>query len=113
MEQAGAVYLDVRSPEEFASGHPAGAHNVPWQFITAQGSAENPRFLEQVRALFPRDTKLVVGCKSGVRSLKAATLLSEHFADVVEQRAGTDGVTDPFGRVREPGWRAAGLPWSL
>ena len=26
---ADAVYLDVRTPEEFTAGHPAGARNVP------------------------------------------------------------------------------------
>ena len=75
------------------------------------GMRENPEFLAQVAALFGPEQRLVVGCQSGVRSLKAAQLLLQHgYANLVEQRAGMEGVRDPFGRVKEKGWRAEGLP---
>lgn len=110
----GYAYLDVRTVEEFEQGHPAGAYNVPLKLMTANGMVENPHFLEEVRAVFAPDARLVVGCAAGVRSLAAGTLLGANgYTDVVDQRAGMDGVRDAFGRVREPGWRAEGLPLSL
>jgi rhodanese-related sulfurtransferase len=110
MEREGYLYLDVRSVEEFEAGHPAGAYNIPLLTLGPQGMQENPHFLREVRAAFRPEQKLVLGCKAGVRSLKAVELLSEGgFSQVLEQRAGMDGVTDPFGRVKEKGWRAEGL----
>jgi rhodanese-related sulfurtransferase len=109
--EQGYVYLDVRTEEEFAQGHPAGAYNVPLMLRTAQGMQENPRFLEVVASAFAPDAKLVLGCRSGARSLTAANkLLAAGYRNLVEQRAGFGGQRDPFGRVVEPGWQAAGLP---
>ncbi len=107
----GWAYLDVRTPAEFEAGHPEGAFNVPWQLETANGRAGNPEFLAVVRAVFPKDTRLVVGCHSGVRSLHAARALVEGgYTRVQEQRAGWGGVRSAFGEVTEPGWQASGLP---
>jgi rhodanese-related sulfurtransferase len=62
-------------------------------------------------AAFPKDAKIVVGCKAGGRSLRAAqTLASQGFTQVVDQRAGWDGARDPFGQMIEPGWSRVGLP---
>ena len=111
MERDGYRYLDVRTEAEFAEAHPIGACNVPFAVPAEQGLVPNVAFLDQVLARFDRSTKLVVGCATGVRSLAAARLLSEHgFEHVIEQRAGMQGVRDPFGRVRERGWRDEGLP---
>jgi rhodanese-related sulfurtransferase len=111
IEGEGYVYLDVRSAPEFAEAHPAGATNVPWLEPTPHGMARNTAFLEQVRQTFRCDTRIVVGCASGVRSLEAAKLLEENgFLYIREQRAGMAGVRDPFGRIKEPGWRDEGLP---
>ena len=111
VREQGYAYLDVRTVEEFALGHPEGAYNIPLRHMAAGGMQPNPRFLEEVKARFAPDAKLVVGCASGVRSLQAAEqLLAEGYPEVVEQRAGYSGVTDPFGRVTEPGWQALGLP---
>lgn len=35
--QSGLPYLDVRTPEEFASGHAVGAVNIPFWHKTADG----------------------------------------------------------------------------
>lgn len=101
--QAGAIYLDVRSDEEFEAGRPAGAINVP---------AEALRFVERVEARIPhRAQTIVVACEKGVRSYGAAyALLEAGYEDVVEFRAGYAGRRDGFGRVLERGWRDAGLP---
>jgi rhodanese-related sulfurtransferase len=106
----GYVYVDVRSEPEFAEGHPAGAYNVPLMHVGAGGMQPNPRFSEVMQACFPRDAKIVVGCKAGGRSLKAAgVLVGLGYTSVVDQRAGWDGVRDAFGRVSEPGWGPLGL----
>jgi rhodanese-related sulfurtransferase len=107
----GYVYVDVRSEPEFADGHPAGAYNVPLMHLGGGGMKPNPRFVEVMKASFPTNAKLVVGCKAGGRSLRAAeALLAAGYTDVVDQRAGWDGSRDAFGQLTEPGWGPAGLP---
>ncbi|MFZ5468227.1 MAG: rhodanese-like domain-containing protein [Myxococcota bacterium] len=64
--EAGAVLLDVRTPEEFASGHLAGALNIPVQ--------ELERRLADVG---PREKPVVVYCRSGMRSGRAKKILSQ------------------------------------
>ena len=103
----GWTYVDVRTTQEFEAGHPAGAVNVP----IAHREGPNPDFARVMKATFPVDAKIVVGCKSGVRSMRAAqALVAEGFTSVVDQRAGWDGSRNPFGQVAEPGWLASGLP---
>jgi rhodanese-related sulfurtransferase len=107
----GWTYVDVRTVEEFEAGHPPGAVNVPLMHAGGGGMTPNPDFLRVMNAVFARDAKLVLGCKSGGRSLRAAhALIGEGFTSVVDQRAGWDGARDPFGQVTEPGWSRAGLP---
>ncbi len=112
--EQGYVLLDVRSVPEFEAGHPEGAYNVPLNHAGPSGMAPNPEFLKVVEANFPRDTKLVVACKAGGRSIKAAqALLEAGYADVIDQRAGWSGAADPFGKGLEPGWQACGLPTAV
>jgi len=107
----GHVYVDVRTPEEWAAGHPTGATNVPWAFAGAAGMSPNPEFIPAMSALHTKEAKLIVGCKTGGRSLKAATaLLAAGFTNVIDQRAGYEGPRDAFGQVSEKGWSPAGLP---
>lgn len=107
----GYVYVDVRSVPEFEAGHPAGAFNVPWTHAGAGGMEPNARFVAVMAARFGESAKLVLGCQSGQRSMRAAeALVAAGFTDLFEQRAGWGGARDPFGRVLEPGWQRAGLP---
>jgi rhodanese-related sulfurtransferase len=107
----GWTYVDVRTTEEFEAGHPAGAVNVPLMHAGAGGMAPNPDFARVMNAAFAKDAKIVVGCKAGGRSLRAAqALAAEGFTSVIDQRAGWDGSRDPFGQITEPGWSRAGLP---
>jgi rhodanese-related sulfurtransferase len=78
--------LDVRTPEEYADGHIAGAVNIPL--------AELGNQLSQV----PTDIPVVVYCRTGNRSAQAVTLLRE---------AGYTNVLDMGGIVD---WVEAGLP---
>ena len=108
---AGYTYLDVRTEEEFAEGRPAGAVNVPFAIMLGGAMTPNPDFVSAVSSLFPKDAKLVLGCRSGGRSLRAAhALIAAGFTDIIDQRAGWDGVRDPFGQLTEPGWARTGLP---
>jgi rhodanese-related sulfurtransferase len=107
----GWIYVDVRSEPEFAAGHPAGAQNVPIANPGPGGMAPNPDFVAVIQALYPKDTRLVLGCQAGGRSARAAaTLDAAGFTNLVDQRAGWGGARDAFGQIAEPGWAAAGLP---
>jgi rhodanese-related sulfurtransferase len=59
----GALLLDVRTAEEFASGHVAGALNIPVHELGGR--------MGEV----PRDRAVVVYCRSGGRSAAAAAML--------------------------------------
>lgn len=110
VREEGYVYLDVRSVPEFEAGHPPDAYNVPIMHKTGAGMEPNDDFMEVVVAVFPKDTKLVLGCRSGNRSLRAARqLLAAGYEYVVDQRAGLAGARNAFGQLEEPGWEAAGL----
>ena len=101
-----AVYLDVRTVEEFDAGHPAGARNVPVFLFDASGRPRpNPEFLGVVRRHFVPDTPLLLGCRSGMRSQRAAEMLAEAgYADLANVRGGFGGSDDT------PGWAESGLP---
>jgi rhodanese-related sulfurtransferase len=112
INKQGYVYVDVRSVPEFAAGHPAGAYNVPVLHAGPGGMTPNPDFLSVMQNAFPKDAKLVVGCKMGGRSARAAAVLeAAGYTNVVDQTAGFDGGPDASGRVT-PGWRPSGLPVS-
>jgi rhodanese-related sulfurtransferase len=110
---SGWIFLDVRSVFEFEQGHPAGAYNVPLMHMGPGGMSPNPEFMDVVQARFGKDQRIVVGCKSGGRSLRAAEMMkAAGYAHVADQRAGFSGARDPFGQLVEKGWEAAGLPTS-
>jgi len=68
----GATLLDVRSPQEFASGHIQGAVNIPVQELG-----------RRVDELGDQSGEIVVYCQSGGRSAAAKRLLeSRGFANV-------------------------------
>lgn len=100
-QRDGATYIDVRSSAEFAAGRPAGAINVPLledDEDTGQ-LMPNPDFVRVMRANFPVDAPLLIGCQSGGRSGRAAQIL-EAF--------GFTGVTNVLGGYA--GWAPSGLP---
>ena len=113
MRDAGYVYLDVRSVQEFDNGHPNGAFNIPLLHMGSDGMTPNPRFLTDVEAAFAKDTPILVGCRSGQRSLRAAeALIAAGYETVVDVRPGFAGAANAFGRVEEPGWVGSHLPVS-
>ncbi|WP_293813801.1 rhodanese-like domain-containing protein [uncultured Aquitalea sp.] len=62
--KAGAVIIDVREPAEYASGHVAGAINIPLSVLP-----------EHVADLKRLSKPLVVYCRSGARSGMARKML--------------------------------------
>jgi len=69
----GAVLLDVRTPEEFASGHADGAVNIPVEDLGSR--------LAELKGDEKKD--IVVYCRSGHRAGIAKTLLeSKGFTKV-------------------------------
>ncbi len=109
-----AVYLDVRTEEEFAQSHPAGAINIPVVFLKP-GAAPQPNdsFLTVAQKVLPPDKKLVVGCMAGGRSQRACEILEQAgYSDLANVRGGFGGARDASGAVVVTGWRDAGLPVS-
>ncbi|RDB64730.1 rhodanese-like domain-containing protein [Gordonibacter sp. 28C] len=73
MDQGDVTVVDVRTPQEYADGHVPGAVNIPNEDI---GSA-------QPSQLSGKDDKLVVYCRTGVRSKQASDkLVAMGFTDV-------------------------------
>ena len=106
----GYVYVDVRSEPEFEAGHVPGALNVPLLHQGAAGMTPNPEFLSVMQQAFGAGEKIIVGCKAGGRSKKAADQLAQAgFSELTDMSAGWDGARDAFGRL-VPGWSKAGLP---
>lgn len=110
--EEGWTYLDVRSVAEFVEGHAPGAYNIPLlDFKPGQGLKPNANFLVEVLAAFQLDCPIVVACKAGGRSARAAAVLAESgYTTVVDMRGGFYGEVDPEGRVSCPGWAPRGLP---
>jgi rhodanese-related sulfurtransferase len=108
--EQGYVYVDVRSEPEFEQGHVPGALNVPLMNLGTPGMTENPDFLAVFEAAFGKSEPLLLGCRSGNRSLRAAKLLlARGYSEVCELETGFEGTKDAFGR-RVPGWTGRGLP---
>jgi rhodanese-related sulfurtransferase len=112
LQQQGWVYVDVRSVPEFEAGHPTGSYNIPlMHFLPGRGMSPNPDFQAVFARHFAKDAKVVVGCKTAGRSLRAAELLSAAgWTSVVDMRGGFEGERDMTGAAVVVGWREAGLP---
>ena len=110
----GHTYIDVRSMPEYDMGHPEGAHNVPLLHLdpTTRQMRPNPEFLAVIKANYPPDAKLLVGCQMGGRSAQAGQLLvSAGYQDVSNVLGGFGGARDQVtGEVVNEGWADAGLP---
>jgi len=109
-----AVYLDVRTEDEFAQGHPAGAINIPVVFLRPGTPPQaNDDFIRVAEQALPHDKKLVVGCMAGGRSQRACELLEQSgYTDLTNVRGGFGGARDASGAIVVKGWRDAGLPVS-
>ena len=110
--QAGqAVLVDVRSDAERAwVGFIPGAVPLAWKLWP--GMALNPGFDDQLLEAGPAGTKLVLLCRSGVRSIAAARRATELGLEAYNVLEGFEGDPDQHAhRGRKNGWRVHGLPW--
>jgi rhodanese-related sulfurtransferase len=84
--QRGAVLLDVREPHEWQAGHAPKARHIPLgQLGTRAGE-------------LPRNREVLVVCRSGARSTRAAKMLAAQRGDVANVKGGMSA------------WARAGLP---
>ena len=109
----GTFLLDVRTPEEYQLiGHPPMAYNIPFMFLSDEFVAKggqfhgkaatktryqyylNPDFVAEVTKKFKKTDILLITCRSGNRSVKAADLLVKNgFTNVYNIRDGVEGGT--------------------
>lgn len=89
ISEPGVIIVDVRTPEEFASGHIEGALNIDFN----SGNFEN-----EITRLNPSETYAVY-CRSGSRSGQAASIM---------HKAGFHDVSNLNGGVID--WTNDGLP---
>ena len=117
--EAGAILVDVRTEGEWAHiGIPdtKATENDPlfiqWNLA---GGAPNPRFVEQLKRQAPEDTavELVFLCRSGARSIAAATAATAAGYTSYNVLEGFEGETDSFGERTVNGWKNRGLPTNL
>src|SRR5262245_22923570 len=107
----GWTYVDVRTAEEFDSGHVPGAWNVPLALRGPGGMELNPDFEAAMQRLFPKDRPLVLGCAAGGRSQRACEMLqAEGYTRLVNMHGGFSGARNVLGVVTERGWAACGFP---
>lgn len=105
-----AVLVDVRTDAEREYvGFVPGAVAVAWK--QWPGMAMNPDFDAQITAS-AAGKKLLMLCRSGVRSIAAAKRATELGLTAYNILQGFEGDLDAQGqRGRTGGWRWAGLPW--
>ena len=78
------LLLDVREDDEWAAGHVRGSLHMPLGSLDPSG--------------LPADVPVVVVCRSGNRSAKAAAVLAQAGVDAVNMAGGMNA------------WVAAGMP---
>lgn len=111
VQQGQAVLVDVRTDAEREwVGRVPGAAAVAWK--QWPGMAANADFDAQLRAAVPEGMKVVLLCRSGVRSVAAAQRAAALGLEAYNILEGFEGDADENGqRGRIGGWRLAGLPW--
>lgn len=110
--QAGdTVLVDVRTDAEREwVGFVPGAVPLAWK--QWPGMVMNATFDEGLKAAVPAGNKVVVLCRSGVRSIAAAKRATELGLEAYNILEGFEGDPDEHAqRGRKGGWRYHGLPW--
>lgn len=79
--------IDVRTPEEFATGHLDGAININWQ---------DPTFADQVSAL-DKDGVYIIYCRSGNRAGQAIDAMTSMGFNNLTNAGGVDNASTVTG----------------
>jgi glyoxylase-like metal-dependent hydrolase (beta-lactamase superfamily II)/rhodanese-related sulfurtransferase len=111
VQSGDAVLVDVRTDAEREwVGFVPGAVPAPWK--QWPGMALNPAFDERIREAAAGGKKLVMLCRSGVRSIAAAKRATELGLEAYNILEGFEGDPDAHAqRGHLGGWRRHGLPW--
>ncbi len=121
--------VDVRTRYEYQDiGHPVGAYNIPWLFLTTKvgkrgyKKVSNKNFCRDLKERFnPETDTLLMLCRSAKRTIASTTNAVDcgFKADKVFNVLGGfegDKVKDKssphYGKRMIGGWRLEGLPWS-
>jgi sulfur dioxygenase len=106
-----AVLVDVRTDAEREwVGFVPGAVPLAWK--QWPGMAMNPGFDESIKQAAAGGRKLVLLCRSGVRSIAAAKRATELGLEAYNILEGFEGDPDTEAhRGNRGGWRHQGLPW--
>jgi rhodanese-related sulfurtransferase len=106
-----AVLVDVRSDAEREwVGFVPGALAIAWK--QWPGMALNPEFDARIQTASPDPKKLLLLCRSGVRSIAAAQRATTLGLEAYNILEGFEGNPDARGhRGIVGGWRFHGLPW--
>ena len=106
-----AVLVDVRSDAERAwVGFVPGAMALAWK--QWPGMVMNAAFDDHLKAAVPAGKKVVLLCRSGVRSIAAAQRATELGLVAYNILEGFEGDPDDQAhRGQQGGWRFHGLPW--
>jgi rhodanese-related sulfurtransferase len=84
--ERGAVLLDVREPHEWRAGHAPKARHIPLSQLGRRAGE------------LPRNREVLVVCRSGSRSARAAKMLAAQRGDVANVKGGMGA------------WARSGLP---
>lgn len=79
------ILVDVRTAEEYGSGHIENALNI---------DVKQDNFEKNAINMLPKDKTIAVYCRSGRRSKKAAEILSKNGYNVIELDSGYTGWTN-------------------
>ena len=111
LQSGEAVLVDVRTDAEREwVGFVPGAVALAWK--QWPGMAMNAGFDEGLKAAVPAGTKVVLLCRSGVRSVAAARRATELGLEAYNILEGFEGDADEQAqRGQRGGWRLRGLPW--
>lgn len=106
-----AVLVDVRTDAEREwVGCVPGAVAVAWK--QWPGMCMNAGFDQDLKAAVPLGKKVVLLCRSGVRSVAAAKRATELGLEAYNILEGFEGDADAQSqRGHRGGWRVQGLPW--
>jgi rhodanese-related sulfurtransferase len=119
LEQGNAILVDVRTEGEWAHiGIPdtKATDNDPlfiqWTF---PGGIPNPDFITDLNQQAPEDrgTELLFLCRSGQRSIAAATAATQAGFTSYNVLEGFEGEPDRYGERTVNGWKNRGLPTNL
>lgn len=89
MNQAKTLVLDVRTPEEFATGHLQNAKNIPVKELESR--------LKEIEK--SKNQAVIAVCESGIRSSSAVAIL---------KKAGFDQAVSLEGGIAA--WKSQGMP---